>query len=252
MGTEIRLADRSLTLRLRRNAFVRDADKQRAADAAKAFLADAFSWTRDDALMQEFCSLLGLDGERPAHAVFKIRRAIETGDIVAIPDPPRYTGTGSAGSSNPKPPVATFTPSQLFKGASRIASAGSFVSPSLSMLPANDWLSIWNANPGDVLPDGRIATPLAGFADTARTDLGSAQPFGYAPDDVTGDVQALAGGEGTPRGNQAQNRQFKAVVRALGLDQDQAQELHREISGQGLGYHEVLERAIDLFGGRND
>jgi len=203
VGNEIRLADRSLTLRLRRDAFVRDADKQRISDATKAFLADAFRWAHDDALMRQLCGLLGFDGALPPDAGFKVRRAIETGDIVAIPDAPRYTGAGSSGSNNPKPSVATFTPSQLFRGASRIASAGSYYAGRTRIqMPPNDWLTIWQSRPGDVLPDGSIAVALnsvrddvavtvdnaaddiATFSDDAgeSTPLYDAQPFDYQPD----------------------------------------------------------------------
>ncbi|SIT47212.1 conserved hypothetical protein [Paraburkholderia piptadeniae] len=192
MGNEIRLADRSLTLRLRRDAFLRDTDKRRAADSAKAFLSDAFKWTRDDRLMQQLCNLLGIADASSSDVVFKVKRAIETGDIVAIPDPPRYTGAGSGGNGNPKPRSVTFTPSQLFKGTARIARAGSYVSRTLPRLLAEDGPAIWAANPGDVLPDGSIATPLAGFTDTATIDLADAQPFVYVPDEVSGNIDDLA------------------------------------------------------------
>ncbi|MPW18336.1 hypothetical protein GCT13_15800 [Paraburkholderia sp. CNPSo 3157] len=192
VGNEVRLADRSLTLRLRRDAFLQDADKQRATDSAKALLSDAFKWTRDDRLMQQLCGLLGIGDASSADAVFKVKRAIETGDIVAIPDAPRYTGAGSGGSGNPKPRSVTFTPSQLFKGTARIARAGSYVARPLPRLPAEDGPAIWAANPGDVLPDGSIATPLAEFTDTAAPDLADAQPFEYAPDETSGNLDELA------------------------------------------------------------
>ena len=208
MGSGIRLADRSLTLRLRRDAFLRDADRQSVADAAKALLADAFRWTRDEALMRDLCGLLGLDSVTPADAVFKVKRAIETGELVAIPDPPRYTGAGSSGSGNPKPASITFTPSQLFKGASRIARpALRYASPARITMPSNDWLAKWEANPGDILPDGSIATALnssrdnpdataAGAGDDIAafagdigeaTTLGDARPFEYVEEGSVGD-----------------------------------------------------------------
>jgi hypothetical protein len=99
----------------------------------------------------------------------------------------------------------------------------------------------------------------AGFGDDASADdgggetsFGDAQPFEYQPDMPDGDAVELAGGEGTPGNNQAQNKQFKAVVKALGLNKDQARQLHDEISRQHLGYHEMLERGQDLFGGGDD
>jgi len=51
----------------------------------------------------------------------------------------------------------------------------------------------------------------------------------------------------TPMNNQAQNRQFDAVVRLLKLTKEQAEKLHREITGLGLGYQEILETAKELF-----
>jgi hypothetical protein len=45
---------------------------------------------------------------------------------------------------------------------------------------------------------------------------------------------------------------YKAVVKGLGLDKNQARLLHEEITGERLGYHEMMERALDMFGGRGD
>jgi hypothetical protein len=95
------------------------------------------------------------------------------------------------------------------------------------------------AEGGDEVADDRGET---------SSPLGGAQSFEYGEDAPAGDVEQLAGGEGTPGNNQAQNKQFKAVVKAMGLDQRQARQLHDEISGEGLGYHEIMERAQDMFG----
>ena len=95
------------------------------------------------------------------------------------------------------------------------------------------------AEGGDEVADDRGET---------SSPLGGAQSFEYGEDAPAGDVEQLAGGEGTPGNNQAQNKQFKAVVKAMGLDQRQARQLHDEISGEGLGYHEITERAQDMFG----
>ncbi|MCC8401432.1 hypothetical protein LJ655_05905 [Paraburkholderia sp. MMS20-SJTN17] len=86
----------------------------------------------------------------------------------------------------------------------------------------------------------------------ASTLLGDAQPFAYQPDMPDVDAVQVAGSEGTPRNNLAQNKQFKAVVKALGLNKNQARQLHDDISKQGLGYHEMLERGQDMFGGGDD
>ncbi|CAF1200959.1 unnamed protein product [Adineta steineri] len=54
--------------------------------------------------------------------------------------------------------------------------------------------------------------------------------------------------------NQVQNKEFGDAVRScqgsIGfvLDKDQRQQLHREISGQGYGFHDIVGICIDLFG----
>ncbi|WP_233805496.1 hypothetical protein [Paraburkholderia sp. HP33-1] len=95
--------------------------------------------------------------------------------------------------------------------------------------------------------DASTARLLYSNSPRASQNLGSAQAFEYTPDSVSCDVEELAGGEGMPGNNQAQNRQTRDVATALGLNKDQAQRLHREIGGQGLGYREIMERAKDLF-----
>jgi len=85
-------------------------------------------------------------------------------------------------------------------------------------------------------------------ADTS-TSLSDAQPFEYQPVPVSLDgVEQDAGNSGMPGNNQAQNKQFRSVVNSLGLDKDQAQQLHHDISGENLGYWEIVERAQDMFG----
>ena len=51
----------------------------------------------------------------------------------------------------------------------------------------------------------------------------------------------------TPRNNQAQNKQFAAVVRELHLNKDQARRLHNKIGKRGFGYQELLTFAKQLF-----
>ena len=81
----------------------------------------------------------------------------------------------------------------------------------------------------------------------ASTPLSDAQAFDYQPDMPNGDTMELAGSEGTPRNNQAQNKQTDDVVRILRLTPGQARQLHDEITGEGLGFHEIMERAKDMF-----
>ncbi|MGF6656084.1 hypothetical protein OKW34_006674 [Paraburkholderia youngii] len=71
---------------------------------------------------------------------------------------------------------AVRSPSQLFRRAVPVESVGrSLQRPKLPRLAADDGLAIWFARPGDMLPDGTIATPVS-------TPLGDAQAFDYQPD----------------------------------------------------------------------
>jgi len=62
-------------------------------------------------------------------------------------------------------------------------------------------------------------------------------------------------GDGTPRTNIAQNKQFndaiKAAERQLGrtLSKDERSAVHREISGQDYGYHDIVDEVLGMFGG---
>jgi RHS repeat-associated protein len=63
-------------------------------------------------------------------------------------------------------------------------------------------------------------------------------------------------GGGTPGNNQAQNKQFRDAVReiehrlgGISLDKDQRRQLHDDITGQDMGYQEIVERGVAMFGG---
>lgn len=154
--------------------------------------------------------------------------------------------TGSAGSSPaPKPKGLPSFHEELMTGLGM-----SYEAATAYIERYNDMVDHVNAVAARYANDA--ASSLAGTAgdltETA-TPLGDVQPFEYTPDTVSGDVEALAGSEGTPGNNQAQNRQFRSVVKALELDKDQAQQLHQEISGENMGYREIMQRAQDMFGG---
>lgn len=53
---------------------------------------------------------------------------------------------------------------------------------------------------------------------------------------------------GTPRNNQAQNRQTDNIASRLRLTPDEQRELHDLIHGQNMGYQEILELAKEWFG----
>lgn len=48
--------------------------------------------------------------------------------------------------------------------------------------------------------------------------------------------------------NISENKQVRDIVVQLGLNRDQQQQLHREITGQRLSYKVILEIAKDMFG----
>jgi hypothetical protein len=60
---------------------------------------------------------------------------------------------------------------------------------------------------------------------------------------------------GTPGNNQAQNKQFRDAIRAgereigRSLSKDEIRQVHDAISGENLGYHEIVEVVKSMFGG---
>lgn len=220
MSKGIRLAGRSLTLYHRRDVhFTNKAEELRAAESAKKFLADSFSWRHDSSLMAQLQKLLGLSETDEGNARWKVQRAFETGELVTMPDAPSSGLNGSRGGNDaPLPRSFTVTPSQLFKGAPSMASCvREYVPRKLPRLPADDFFEIMAAKPGDVLPDGSIAKPFTpkvmddselealrqrvfGNADVrgGGSLLSDAQPFEYQPDAVSDDAFELAG---TSRGD---------------------------------------------------
>jgi hypothetical protein len=114
-----------------------------------------------------------------------------------------------------------------------------------------DWLGVVEAAAGAVLGGSGTLAVVDSFADgDESTPLGDAQPFDYRPDELSDDTEELAAGDGRPGNNQAQNKQFRAVVKALGLNQDQARQLHDDIQDDDeMDFHGLMDRAQDLFGG---
>ncbi|EEA02566.1 hypothetical protein BH160DRAFT_2152 [Burkholderia sp. H160] len=126
-------------------------------------------------------------GAAPDQLARALRAAVERGDVIAVTPQPRTSrGGGAPIQQEIRPYYPTVTPSQLFRRALPVVRvARSFERPKLPRLAADDGLAIWYARPGDVLPDGTIATPVS-------TPLGDAQPFKYTEVPQLGDVQELA------------------------------------------------------------
>ena len=69
----------------------------------------------------------------------------------------------------------------------------------------------------------------------------------YNNDDNFGGYQKTGKVKGNaPGNNQAQNKQVDNLTK--GLNKNQKEIVHREITGEGLGYHEIAEVIKDLFG----
>lgn len=118
----------------------------------------------------------------PMRLLHRLQRAVTGGDVVAVVEPLRSIGVPGPGSEERlRPRSITFTPSQLFGRVTR-TTVDRFA-PVLvrRKLPAEDGIVVWFANPGDVLPDGTIATAL-----------GNAQPFPYVPGEAGGDAIEIA------------------------------------------------------------
>ncbi|WP_248322425.1 hypothetical protein [Caballeronia sp. Sq4a] len=201
MHSGIRADKWSLTLYLRRDRhFVSADEKLRAAESRRKFLADAVDWMRDQALMARLQAALGIDEADVSNARWKVRRAIESGELVTIPDTRGSGLSGSGGSDMPRLPSVTFTPSQLFRRASPIPAVRSYERPAPIRLFADDCMAAWRAEPGDRLPDGRIARAIGSVrddkdgGDSVGEGLADAEPFEYgaenASDDDSFDVAA--------------------------------------------------------------
>ncbi|WP_147459222.1 RHS repeat-associated core domain-containing protein [Saccharothrix variisporea] len=76
----------------------------------------------------------------------------------------------------------------------------------------------------------------------------------WGDDDAGGFEKHRAGKGGTPQNNQAQNREFndalRAIEREIGrkLSKSEQRQLHNEITGQGYGYHDIVDIGVGLFG----
>jgi RHS repeat-associated protein len=117
-------------------------------------------------------------------------------------------------------------------------------------------------------PNGEAAISLVNLAWGAGAVLtfpvwGSAALFtaagaaaGWAAYEVVQKVKEGNQRDGTPRGNHAQNDQFKdarkQIERMIGrkISKDEERRLHREISGKNFGYHDMVEYGYWLFHGK--
>ncbi|MEX3858742.1 hypothetical protein QF001_007422 [Paraburkholderia youngii] len=127
-------------------------------------------------------------GAAPEQLVRVLQAAVERGDVIAVASKSRASSRrGASIDQEIRPYYETVTPSQLFRRALPVVRArNAFQRPVLPRLAADDDLAIWFARPGDVLPDGTIATPVS-------TPLGDAQAFDYQSEMPGGAADEVAG-----------------------------------------------------------
>ncbi|WP_429548877.1 hypothetical protein [Paraburkholderia youngii] len=156
------------------------------ARAGRQIILSARSWelTRDARQLAQLTGFMRsvrvrgyASGPAPEQLIRALQSAVESGDVIAVVSKRQASGAnGAPGEQEIRPYYATVTPSQLFRRAVPVESVGrSLQRPKLPRLAADDGLAIWFARPGDMLPDGTIATPVS-------TPLGDAQAFDYQPD----------------------------------------------------------------------
>lgn len=230
------------------------AEQKKAVEEGNKFTQRAYAevWARDTALVQRVRSFLGTNfhwhqrlsrSGSALEVIETLQSMIRGGSVVLVAEQFRSGGSVSV-AAPPRPEVPSFRESLMTEYGMSYDAATAHIER------YNDMVDRVNSV-ADRYANGTASSMAESVDDLAETvtPLGDAEPFEYIPDALSGNVEELAGGEGTPGNNQAQNRQFKAVIKAIGLDQRQARQLHEEISGEGLGFHEIMERAQDMFGG---
>ncbi|WP_460017782.1 hypothetical protein, partial [Lactovum odontotermitis] len=82
--------------------------------------------------------------------------------------------------------------------------------------------------------------------------VGSLQySFAKSYEDYSKSVKRMGPRKGkTPGNNQSQNKQFNDIIKKYKLNKAQQRTLHEEITGQGMGYHEIEEIARDIVNGK--
>jgi hypothetical protein len=89
---------------------------------------------------------------------------------------------------------------------------------------------------------------------TALTNAAAAAAAASAAAAAAGTIAQMSS-SGTPGNNQAQNKQFRDAIRAgereikRSLSKDEIRQVHDAISGENLGYHEIIEVVKSMFGG---
>ncbi len=100
---------------------------------------------------------------------------------------------------------------------------------------------------------GSMGSSAAGLA-AWWTNLAAAAAAASAAAAAAGTVVQMSS-NGTPGNNEAQNKQFRDAVREaehkLGrkLDKSETRRVHDEITGENMGFHEIVQTILAMFGG---
>ncbi|MDR5756629.1 hypothetical protein [Caballeronia sp. LZ035] len=194
MSQEVKVFNAGIIVQRRRDVlYMNSDDEARAAAQARTFLADSMTWSNDRRLLSELGELIGVKDEG-AERLRKIKRAIETGELVTVPDVPvRTTNFIQRGGDDARPAPKSreaVAALPLFKpaieAAASVRSFKSPIGPPRLPWPRNDFFEIMAANPGDRLPDGTIATAL------------ETEPFVYVPHTLSEEAMELAAKTNNP------------------------------------------------------
>lgn len=191
MSREVKISSAGISLQRRCDVrYMNGDDETRAGHEARRFLADSMTWSNDRRLLSELGALIGVEDGNDER-LRKIKRAIETGELVTVPDLPVRTTTfiqTGGGDVRPVPKSREAVAAlPLFQRATEAAArVRSFEIPAPLPKPRNDFFAIMAANPGDVLPDGTIATAL------------ETEPFVYVPHTLSEEAMALAAKTNNP------------------------------------------------------
>ncbi|MBG1265342.1 hypothetical protein [Nostoc sp. WHI] len=99
-----------------------------------------------------------------------------------------------------------------------------------------------------------VAAGIASQVDSPAPGPGDVVAIGILIVGLAAAGYILMSSGGTPRNNQAQNKQFADAVREIErrigrkLSQDEIRRLHDTISGQDYGYHDIVEEGVGMFG----
>lgn len=106
----------------------------------------------------------------------------------------------------------------------------------------------------------QIHRSLRAWRNKEAPELAPEEEKKSAADNASADATQLSrkvflADDGTPGNNQAQNRQFEQalqeIARRIGrrVSRDERQTLHQRISHQNMGYEQIVEEGVGLFGG---